>query len=337
MDVLSECGLGCDISSFPEQLLQMKVNNSTVMEYCSHNVIVFRLPPEPANIVVAPMNTVVSISFDAVFTCEAFGVPAPTISWSLPDGTENSAMSGSGSGMLNPRISVETNTSDSPSYRVISRLSVESTELGDAGTYTCVAVNGVENLIGATGSATANLTVQGKAMQRTNQSDCQSDVYVGWDLQTESQHFQSIASYFINLWASNGHYSYNLLLSPEPANILVAPMDTVVNVSFDAGFSCEAFGVPTPTISWSLPDGTEVSAMSGSGIGLLYPRISAETSTSDSSAYRVISRLSVDNTEPGDAGTYTCVAVNGVENRIGATGSATATLTIQGKVMQRTY
>jgi len=110
-------------------------------------------------------------------------------------------------------------------------------------------------------------------------------------------------------------------------------MNTVVNISFDAVFTCEAFGVPTPTISWRLPDGTEVSAMSGSGIGLLYPRISAETSTSESSAYRVISRLSVDITEPGDAGTYTCVAVNGVENLIGATGSATATLTVQGKVM----
>jgi len=141
----------------------------------------------------------------------------------------------------------------------------------------------------------------------------------------------------------------NILLSPEPANILVAPINTVVNISFDAVLTCEAFGVPTPTISWSLPDGTAVYATSGSGVGLLYtcigtdsatsgsgsgmqcPRISAETSTSDSSAYRVISRLSVDNTEPGDAGTYTCVAVNGVENLIGVTGSATATLTVQGK------
>ena len=107
------------------------------------------------------MNTVVNISFDAVFTCEAVGVPIPTISWSLPDGTELSAMSGSGSGMLYSRISIETNTSDSPSYRVISTLSVDNTEPGDAGVYTCVSVNGVENLIGAAGSATANLTVQG--------------------------------------------------------------------------------------------------------------------------------------------------------------------------------
>ena len=104
------------------------------------------------------MNTIVSISFDAVLTCEAFGVPAPTISWNLPDGT---ADCGSGSGILHLRISVETNTSDSSAYRVISRLSVENTELGDAGTYTCAATNG---LIGATGTAAATLTIQGKAM-----------------------------------------------------------------------------------------------------------------------------------------------------------------------------
>ena len=117
---------------------------------------------------------------------------------------------------------------------------------------------------------------------------------------------------------------------PEPANIVVAPTNTVVIVSFNAVFNCEAFGVPAPTISWNLPDGTAVSATSGSGIGMFYPRISAETSTSELSAYRVISRLSVKNTVQGDAGTYTCVATNGVQNLIGATGSATATLTVQG-------
>ena len=110
------------------------------------------------------MNTVVSISFNAVFMCEAFGVPTPTISWNLPDDNENSATSGSGSGILNPRISAETSTSESSAYHVISRLSIDDTKPGDAGTYTCVAVNGVENLIEANGSATATLTIQGKAM-----------------------------------------------------------------------------------------------------------------------------------------------------------------------------
>ena len=139
---------------------------------------------------------------------------------------------------------------------------------------------------------------------------------------------------WVDLLSSDVHYSYNFLLPPEPANIVVAPMNTVANISYDAVFTCEAFGVPTPTISWNLPDGPVVSATSGSGIGMLYPRITAETSTSESSAYRVISRLSIDNTEPGDAGTYTCVAVNGVEDLIGAAGSVTATLTIQGKAVR---
>ena len=107
-------------------------------------------------------------------------------------------------------------------------------------------------------------------------------------------------------------------------------MNTVVNISYDTVFTCEAFGVPAPTISWNLPDGTAVSATSGSGSGMLQPRITAETSTSESSAYRVISRLSIDNTELGDAGTYTCTAVNGVENLIGASDTATVTLTVQG-------
>ena len=100
------------------------------------------------------------------------------------------------------------------------------------------------------------------------------------------------------------------------------PVDITVNVTDAATFTCAAAGVPLPFISWTLPNGTQISLDStsdGSPIFVL-------TDISDESPIVVVSMLIIESVVPGDAGEYTCTAVNPRD-----TVSETATLTVQGE------
>ena len=103
-----------------------------------------------------------------------------------------------------------------------------------------------------------------------------------------------------------------------------------MNQSSSAVFVCEAFGVPPPEISWTLPDGSVVQ-YNPEGSGDTVPNIYAETEPSSDSPYQIISRLYIQSASPEDEGTYTCTAANGVENLIGANDTASATLVVQGR------
>ena len=103
------------------------------------------------------------------------------------------------------------------------------------------------------------------------------------------------------------------------------PVDTTVNVTDSATFTCEVAGVPLPSISWTLPNGSQIisqvtdSARDGSPIFAL-------TTRSDVSPIVASSVLSIGSVSPGDEGEYTCTAMNSRD-----TVSETAVLTVQGE------
>ena len=103
------------------------------------------------------------------------------------------------------------------------------------------------------------------------------------------------------------------------------PVDTTVNVTDSATFTCEVAGVPLPSISWTLPNGSQIisqvtdSASDGSPIFAL-------TTRSDVSPIVASSVLSIGSVGPGDEGEYICTAMNSRD-----TVSEAATLAIEGK------
>ena len=102
------------------------------------------------------------------------------------------------------------------------------------------------------------------------------------------------------------------------------PVDTTVNVTDIATFTCEVAGVPLPSISWTLPNGSQIISDSTSD-GL---QIFALTETSDVSPIIAVSTLSIGSAGPGYEGEYTCTAMNSRD-----TVSETATLAIRGKAL----
>ena len=100
------------------------------------------------------------------------------------------------------------------------------------------------------------------------------------------------------------------------------PVDITVNISSTATFTCEVAGVPLPSISWTLPNGSRLISQvmsNGSPIFVLME-------VSDESPIVVVSMLSIWSVVPGDAGEYACNAMNSRD-----TVSETAVLTVQGE------
>ena len=111
---------------------------------------------------------------------------------------------------------------------------------------------------------------------------------------------------------------------PEPATILVPPLDATVNETDPVMFTCSVRGVPLPFIAWTLPDGSNIDGRERVR-RQESPRISVETSISDETPYEATSVLFIDDVTRDDEGDYICTAVNQ------ESASETATLTVQGK------
>ena len=107
-----------------------------------------------------------------------------------------------------------------------------------------------------------------------------------------------------------------------PAIIVVPPTNTIANIS--ATFTCEVAGVPLPSISWTLPNGNQITsqAMRSNDSSQTF----ALTEISSESPITAVSMLNIESVSPGDEGEYACTAVN-TRNSV----SETATLTVQGK------
>ena len=105
------------------------------------------------------------------------------------------------------------------------------------------------------------------------------------------------------------------------ATIEVPPRDTTVNVTNDATFTCTVAGIPLPSITWTLPDGSTRQALDEQ----TEQRIFSDISISEETPYQATSTLYITSASPADVGEYTCTSANVHESV-----SNSASLTVQG-------
>ena len=113
---------------------------------------------------------------------------------------------------------------------------------------------------------------------------------------------------------------------PDPPSVSVSSTKVTVNQTFPASFSCEAFGIPPPTLQWfSSLSNTSIqhqegvltitmgSHVNGSGLEIRTSKLSFNFTSRDS-----------------NEANYTCRAQNGIQNFIGTPQQATVELIVQG-------
>ena len=112
-----------------------------------------------------------------------------------------------------------------------------------------------------------------------------------------------------------------LSLSVAP-NITTPPVNVTVTSSETAVFTCEADGVPTPTITWWRYDTTLTE------VTVAMENVTIDVTTSVPRT--VMSTLTFTNTQPVLAAQYRCTA----SNLLGM-ASENATLTVNGKLWEK--
>ena len=118
-------------------------------------------------------------------------------------------------------------------------------------------------------------------------------------------------------------------LSPSaPSTIEILPQSITVNETDTATFTCSVAGVPLPSITWTLPNGSNLEslAFNQQDVADEQTGIYAETIISNETPYAATSMLNIAPVSRGDAGEYICTVVNRLAN-----ASSTAILTVQGK------
>ena len=83
----------------------------------------------------------------------------------------------------------------------------------------------------------------------------------------------------------------------------------VVNITYDAMFSCAAIGLPTPTISWQL-NGVDVTDIPDINSRLVFSNLTVmDMDTSSGTISRTERALTIINVAVEDANVYTCIAI----------------------------
>ena len=113
---------------------------------------------------------------------------------------------------------------------------------------------------------------------------------------------------------------FMLLLITVAANITSYSSSQVVTSPSVALVTCEASGLPRPSINWTDPDGNTL--VSGSNVIV---------TEADIGTRELRSTLRLFMTATSRSGIYNCVAYNGVTSR-GAISSAPILLTVHGKI-----
>ena len=165
-------------------------------------------------------------------------------------------------------------TMEDEEYYTSSQLLISSIDLEDADTYICIA----RNLVGQN-MANATLDVQSKLKCTYDQNNI-------------------IYAHIYHTFAA-------------PPDIVTPPADVTVNETDTLELTCEAFGIPLPTITWLTPIGVET---------IIAIKM-------NETAYTTTSTLTVENIDTNGEGVYTCMASNGIRED----QQATATVTVQSK------
>ena len=116
----------------------------------------FNVLLDPPDVTVTPASIVVNETDQVTFLCKVFGIPPPVIIW-INDSDVQQTNS------INNGILISYSDSPHPSGIPfnISNLTILSAAKQHESNYTCIASNGVTNLIGTTNNSTISLVVQG--------------------------------------------------------------------------------------------------------------------------------------------------------------------------------
>ena len=108
----------------------------------------------------------------------------------------------------------------------------------------------------------------------------------------------------------------------DPPNVTaLEQLELVVNQTQTATFSCQAFGIPLPNITWIKV--SQVSSASSWG-----QFVTTDIKMNNSST--LISSITLLNAMWTDQSEYICVGSNGITNAIGSPENTTFTLFVQG-------
>lgn len=118
-----------------------------------------------------------------------------------------------------------------------------------------------------------------------------------------------------------------MLHSIDPPNVTVSPASTIINRSSELSveLTCEAFGIPPPTLTWSVDKTGQTLTTDTNGV---------EIDTTDNGDGTTTSVLTISEPRDPDESNYTCSAVNGVTNVLGTAESGTAELFVQGLLVR---
>lgn len=122
-----------------------------VFDEVHFNVVFLTDPPK---LVSGIVNVTKNATDTLTLHCEFTGTPSPVINW-IRNGiklTESRQI----------QIDYTAKASENGTVTAVSNLTVTNLAKSDEGTYTCVGINGVDNLINAINSSSAFITIQGK-------------------------------------------------------------------------------------------------------------------------------------------------------------------------------
>ena len=117
----------------------------------------------------------------------------------------------------------------------------------------------------------------------------------------------------------------SIICISDPPDVSAFPESRTINQTDSADFTCQAFGIPVPSIQWFF-NGSDTALNNSTSI-----RISDFVMTNGSGLDIRVSVIEIiDSVRSFHEGVFTCVATNNVNNSIGTPETDFTTLIVQG-------
>ena len=114
---------------------------------------------------------------------------------------------------------------------------------------------------------------------------------------------------------------------------MVSPINKTVNETDSAVFECKVFAIPQATINWlNTTSNQNVTNDTDSGV-----YITSRDVPHPSGVPVLVSSLRISSAIKEHEGSYSCIAVNNVDNLIGTLENGTVSLTVQGTVLLQLF